>query len=78
MSEPSEAAALPANEAQIRDAIWERVGNRTLDEIPTQLGFDPEVKTMGENRILFEDSGVEVTLWLNGARKVSMINVRRL
>jgi hypothetical protein len=78
MNDSANPGALDVSETQIRDAIWERIGNRGIDELSDRLGFDPEVKTMGTNRITFEDSGHEVTMWLNGAMKVSMVSVRRL
>jgi len=72
-----EQPAMPSDE-QMRETLWERIGNRTLDEIPKQLGFKPELKTQGENRRVFQDSGFEVTMWIGKTGKIAMINVKRL
>ena len=78
MANSAEGAALSQTETEIRDAIWERIGNQAISELPERLGFDPVARQMGSNRIVFEDSGVEVTLWVNSSNKISMVNVRRL
>jgi hypothetical protein len=75
MTEPE--STQPSDE-EMRETLWARIGNRSIEELPKQLGFTPSLKTQGENRRVFEDSGFEVTMWIGKTGKVAMINVRRL
>jgi hypothetical protein len=78
MSDQSEGQAPAPSDEQVREVIWERIGNRSVGELPKCLGFTPELKALGENRRVFEDSGFEVTLWVGKTGKIAMVNVRKL
>ena len=77
MPDSESAPALPASDSQICDAIWDRIGKKPLAEIPTCLGFEPDMQFITDSKATFTDSGVEVTLWLDADKRVAMLNVKR-
>jgi hypothetical protein len=77
MSDTNDAGELPASDSQICDALWERIGKKTVEELPTQLGFQPEINKLAPNKLSFNDSGVEVTMWLDKQGQIAVLNVKR-
>ncbi len=71
-------AQLPTSDSEICDTLWERIGKKTLAELPSCLGFAPELKQIAPNKVTFNDSGVEVTMWLDKQGCISVLNVKRL
>jgi hypothetical protein len=66
------------SDADICDTLWERIGKKSLAELPSCLGFNPELNFVSDTIVTFVDSGVEVKLWLNKDQHVAMVNVKRV